>query len=403
MNQNYKHSYDDMSPDPTVREEDRKFRNMKRIVTIFMLILILAAVSAIVFILVSTDDRTNPAAETDLSSITLDDSKEDVDKVISSELAEDSGLLESAVVDTTDGTGAEDTSKMSSDQTDSAAAVEMHEESSTASENPEKEETLSAAESDESYDARVKEESANGPVSFTSYTVQEGDTLTKIATSFGLQPETIIGVNAIEDIDDIEAGAVLEIPDRDGQMYTVQEGDNLSVIAHRYDMGYVTLAEVNGLSSSLIMVGQRLFIPDKTISKEDFQIVMNTFFSRPADGEISAHFDDLVEDVITGEKKLNSGILIINEAGTPVTASMNGTVTGVYNVQSGLGRYIVLEHENGYTSLYGHLDKLHVQVGDSVEQGDLIGTMGITGRVLEPSLYFEIDKNGEPVDPEQFF
>jgi len=78
-------------------------------------------------------------------------------------------------------------------------------------------------------------------------------------------------------------------------------------------------------------------------------------------------------------------------------------VTGVYNVQSGLGRYIVLEHENGYTSLYGHLDKLHVQVGDSVEQGDLIGTMGITGRVLEPSLYFEIDKNGEPVDPEQFF
>ena len=88
--------------------------------------------------------------------------------------------------------------------------------------------------------------------------------------------------------------------------------------------------------------------------------------------------------------------------GASVIAAAAGRVTTVdYN--SSRGYYIVIDHGNGYATLYQHLSRQDVAVGDMVYQGDQIGAVGETGFSTAPHLHFEIHVNGTPVDPLQFF
>ncbi len=398
MNHQHTHPYDDMSPNLQIQEENRKFRNMKRIIITIMVLLILIAVLAIVYILMNADVRSVKEKSIDLSSVTISEPKDE--DIIAQELKEsvEQQPVEQPIEE--DSQVADTTEEIKTGPANDPIPEDAAE---TEKKTEEGQEEPSITRTESSSSARDAEELTLTPVSFTAYVVQPGDTLTKIAATFGLKPETIIGVNGIGNINDIKAGTSLEIPDRDGQMYTVKKGDSLSVIAYKYDMGYVTLAEVNGLSSPLIIIGQHIFIPERTISKEDYQIVMKSFFVRPAEGIFLHQFNETIEDVITGEKKVSKGLYIKNEIGTPVLASNTGTITEISNDQSGLGRYIVIDHDNEYTSTYGHLDKIKVEVGVSVTQGDEIATIGISGRILEPMLYFEIDKDGMPIDPNEFF
>ena len=61
---------------------------------------------------------------------------------------------------------------------------------------------------------------------------------------------------------------------------------------------------------------------------------------------------------------------------------------------------MIVDHGDGFHSISGHLDAIHVQVGTPVEEGEPIGTVGETGSLFGPSLYFELRENGQPVDPE---
>jgi len=65
----------------------------------------------------------------------------------------------------------------------------------------------------------------------------------------------------------------------------------------------------------------------------------------------------------------------------------------------GFGLLLILEHGDGYMTLYGHNQSLHKGVGDWVEAGEVIASLGSTGDVTQPGLYFEIRHNGEPRDP----
>jgi murein DD-endopeptidase MepM/ murein hydrolase activator NlpD len=68
-------------------------------------------------------------------------------------------------------------------------------------------------------------------------------------------------------------------------------------------------------------------------------------------------------------------------------------------VKNGYGNAIIIDHQNGYKSLYGHLSKISVQQGDAVEQGEKIGVMGDTGHSFGVHLHFEVLKNGRNVNP----
>lgn len=105
---------------------------------------------------------------------------------------------------------------------------------------------------------------------------------------------------------------------------------------------------------------------------------------------------------ITGETKSHTGIDIASNQGTAVYASDGGTVS-LAGWNGGYGNCIMIDHGNGYVTLYGHLSVISVSEGQTVTQGTTIGAVGSTGNSTGPHLHFEVLKNGTRVDPEQFF
>ena len=105
---------------------------------------------------------------------------------------------------------------------------------------------------------------------------------------------------------------------------------------------------------------------------------------------------------ITGETKSHTGIDIASNQGTAVYASDGGSVT-LAGWNGGYGNCIMIDHGNGYVTLYGHLSSISVSVGQTVSQGTTIGAVGSTGNSTGPHLHFEVLKNGTRIDPEQFF
>lgn len=108
-------------------------------------------------------------------------------------------------------------------------------------------------------------------------------------------------------------------------------------------------------------------------------------------------------DPFTKAKKFHYGMDFSAPRGTPIYASGDGTVTRADNRASGYGNHIVIDHGYGYESLYGHLYKYNVKRGQKVQRGDLIGFVGSTGRSQGPHLHYEVYKDGERINPMNFY
>ncbi len=100
----------------------------------------------------------------------------------------------------------------------------------------------------------------------------------------------------------------------------------------------------------------------------------------------------------------HKGIDLSAEKGSEVLAAGTGKIllASHSSLPTGLGNYIVIDHGNGYRTTYAHLQDINVYAGQKVEQGQLIGTVGISGGVIAPHLHFEISKNEKPCNPIQF-
>lgn len=94
----------------------------------------------------------------------------------------------------------------------------------------------------------------------------------------------------------------------------------------------------------------------------------------------------------------SQGLLIAAAAGTPVRAVADGTVVFA-EWMTGYGLILILDHGNGTLSLYAHNESLLKNVGDSVRRGDAVARVGNSGGLAQPALYFELRRNGQPVDP----
>lgn len=94
----------------------------------------------------------------------------------------------------------------------------------------------------------------------------------------------------------------------------------------------------------------------------------------------------------------HSGIDLAAARGTPVMATLPGIATVVVSA-SGYGLHVVIDHGDGLSSLYGHLDTVLIASGDSVAAGEVIGTVGSSGNATGPHLHFEIRRNGIPENP----
>ncbi|HEX8270905.1 MAG TPA: M23 family metallopeptidase [Flavobacterium sp.] len=108
-------------------------------------------------------------------------------------------------------------------------------------------------------------------------------------------------------------------------------------------------------------------------------------------------------DPFTKARKFHAGMDFTAKSGTPIFASGDGVVAKADNSASGYGNHIVIRHGYGYETLYGHLSKYKVRAGQRVKRGDVIGYVGSTGRSEAPHLHYEVHKNGEVVNPLNFY
>lgn len=241
-----------------------------------------------------------------------------------------------------------------------------------------------------------------------------------------------------------------------GGSYTVVAGDTLYGVARKTGASVENIKRANGLSDGMIRIGQKLVIPSGTASavqvaaakptsrptvkaadpvttgaalaaapktqpkepdapkvtaytppsvKEEAAMAANTELAAltpestgvdrlrwPVRGRVISSFG-------SGSGSKNDGIDISVPEGTPIRAAENGVVIYSGDGLKGFGNTVLVRHEDGLVTVYGHASNLKVSRGDSVKRGQEIGTSGMTGDADMPKLHFEVRKGTSPVDP----
>lgn len=108
-------------------------------------------------------------------------------------------------------------------------------------------------------------------------------------------------------------------------------------------------------------------------------------------------------DPFTKARKFHYGMDFTAPRGTPIYATGDGVVTRADNTATGYGNHVVIDHGYGYESLYGHMYKYNVRKGQKVQRGDVIGFVGSTGRSEAPHCHYEVFKDGERINPINFY
>jgi murein DD-endopeptidase MepM/ murein hydrolase activator NlpD len=183
----------------------------------------------------------------------------------------------------------------------------------------------------------------------------------------------------------------------------VAPNENLWLIARTYDVNLQFLAEVNNLKPPYTLrPNSRLFIPradkikpvEMTSRSESPQPGVEEYsglLAWPVRGKVTSHYG-----VRDGE--LHNGILIEAREGTPVRSAGEGRVGHVGSIP-GFGNVVLIEHANRIVTVYAHLKETRCKVGSPVKLGQVIGTVGSTGRVQTPSLYLEVRSRSKPRNP----
>ncbi len=249
-----------------------------------------------------------------------------------------------------------------------------------------------------------KEKITDGTISL--YEVKQGDTLDTIAKLFGINKNTIIWANNIKN-KNIKVGDSLLIFPMNGIEYIVKNSGTLSDIAKKYNADAKEIAEYNGISLDIeLKKGDILFIPDAEIEEPKITTkngdkITKTPVPKFKNNTKSGYFMLPVSSCKKSQSlhgPYTSAIDISCPIGTTVVAAAGGTViratSGGYN--GGYGSVIIISHPNGTQTIYAHLSKVDVNVGQKVEQGQFIGRTGNTGKSTGPHLHFETRGTSNP-------
>lgn len=233
------------------------------------------------------------------------------------------------------------------------------------------------------------------PEKIKTHIVEKGENLTAIASQYNLDVDTLIGSN--ENLSEvILPGDRLVILPKKGVLFTVTSGDTLWRIAKLFDVEVKHILEENNKEGAVLQIGEKLFIPGgKPLKAAAASLPVSRSaearFLTPAIGEVSSPF---------GRRwgRMHAGLDIANDEGTPIKAALAGKVTYA-GWMSGYGNTVMIEHRQGYSTLYGHMKRVHVGNGQSVNRGDIIGEMGSTGNSTGSHVHFEVRYNGELINP----
>ena len=141
---------------------------------------------------------------------------------------------------------------------------------------------------------------------------------------------------------------------------------------------------------------------DELILRTDqyLDTIQNIPLGPPVPGVLTSRFGRRL-DPINGESAYHRGVDIRGAKGSDVKATANGIVK-IENYDRGNGRYVLIDHGNGFITKYAHLKKSLVKKGDTVERGQIIGLVGSTGRSTGPHVHYEIHYNDKILNPTRF-
>jgi len=240
-----------------------------------------------------------------------------------------------------------------------------------------------------------------------TYKVKDGDTLAEIAKSFGLQVDTIKWANDLK-ADTIAPGDNLKIPPVDGIVYKVKSGDTIYSIADKFNTNAQKILnfpfnEFADIDTFAITTGQMLVVPDGVPPSEAPRRPAS-FTPQFAAGQAgSGNFIWPTSGTITQYFVwYHQALDIANSSAPTVIAADTGTISYAGCINWGYGCHIIIDHANGYRTLYGHLSRIDVGVGQGVARGQQIGIMGSTGLSTGTHLHFEIRSGGQLLNPLDF-
>lgn len=244
------------------------------------------------------------------------------------------------------------------------------------------------------------------------YEVQSGDTLSSVARKFGISSDSIVWANDLTNVNQIKPGQTLKILPVSGIAYTVKSGDTLDSVAKKYQADAQAIVDFpfNDVPDDFrLKTGQVLIVPDGQPPE------VKAPKARPqpqyiAQGPSSPTFGALGGGKFVWPTSTSGisqyfawyhpGIDMPNKAAPGIAASDGGTVVVAgWPDGYGYGNRVVIDHGNGYRTLYAHLSNIYVGVGQTVSRGQIIGQMGSTGRSTGVHLHFEIHYKGVPINP----
>lgn len=188
------------------------------------------------------------------------------------------------------------------------------------------------------------------------HAVRPGETLWSIAKAYNVDLDELARANAIKDTGSIEKGQILVIPSRGAGRPAARTAKRPAYVAARSPISFIW----------------------------------------PVNGRIIAVFGS------TTDKVVNKGVDIGAGEGTSVIAARAGKVVFCDDYLKGFGKTVIIDHADGYQTVYSYNSDITVKVGDTVRQRDVIAKVGSSGRAKEPMLHFEIRRNGEPQDPQRY-
>lgn len=256
------------------------------------------------------------------------------------------------------------------------------------------------------------------------YTVSTGDSIFGIADEYGIKPESLLWANydqLRDDPDMISLGMELNIPPVNGVYYQWQEGDTVDGVAAKFKASANDILSWVGnkidLTNPKISVGQWVMIPNgerefqqwivPQIARANSGVSKTVYGPGACEGSYEGAYGTgtfiwpTASHVLSGNDFWSGhlGIDIGGSTGDGIFASDSGVVVFSGWSTTGYGNMIMIDHGNGYQTLYAHLSQVSTYCGKSVYQGDYIGAMGTTGNSTGPHLHFEVRYMGGFINP----
>lgn len=256
------------------------------------------------------------------------------------------------------------------------------------------------------------------------YTVTTGDSVFGIAQSFNLHPETILWANydQLNDSPDmLNPGMKLNVPPVDGVYYQWEAGDSIASVADKFDASAEDILSWEGnnfdLTDPQVEPGQWVMVPNghrefrqwlvPTIARSNSGVSKSVLGPGACEGNYSGVYGSGAFAWPTASTTLSGndywsghlGIDIAGYLGDGVFASDAGVVVFAGWANGGYGYMVMIDHGNGYQTLYAHLSAYNVICGQSVYTGTYLGAIGSSGNSTGPHLHFEVRYMGGFISP----